>query len=60
MWNRACGGFSEGEIPNSKSEIPNPKSKMVPPAGLEPATPGLGIRSSIRLSYGGIKDGLQK
>ncbi len=27
---------------------------VVPPAGLEPATPGLGIRSSIRLSYGGI------
>ena len=51
---------SQGQISNPKSEIRNPKSKMVPPAGLEPATPGLGIRSSIRLSYGGIWDRLTK
>lgn len=30
---------------------------VVPPAGLEPAAPRLGISCSIRLSYGGILDG---
>ena len=29
--------------------------KVVPPAGFEPAAPGLGILRSIQLSYGGSK-----
>jgi hypothetical protein len=34
-------------LPNLQSKIYNLQCEMVPPAGLEPATPGLGIRCSI-------------
>ena len=53
-------GQTQGEpsICNLQSAIRNLKSRVVPPPGLEPGTPGLGIRSSIRLSYGGMRAAL--
>jgi hypothetical protein len=35
------------------------EGNLVPPAGLEPAAPRLGISCSIRLSYGGFNDSLE-
>ncbi len=47
MWQTCFRRFSS---PSPKSSV---STVIAPPAGLEPATLGLEIRCSIRLSYGG-------
>lgn len=40
-------------FPRGKKFLGSVRRRLVPPTGIEPATQGLGIPCSIRLSYGG-------